>query len=35
MVVERAVVLGLAISVASTVVLLRGLMDLGALETTD
>ena len=30
---SAAVVLGLAISVASTVVLLRGLMDLGALET--
>jgi K+:H+ antiporter len=30
---SAALVLGLAISVASTVVLLRGLMDLGALET--
>jgi K+:H+ antiporter len=30
---SAAIVLGLAISVASTVVLLRGLMDLGALET--
>src|SRR5215510_7156118 len=31
---SAAIVLGLAISVASTVVLLRGLMDLGALETS-
>jgi CPA2 family monovalent cation:H+ antiporter-2 len=30
---QAALVLGVAISVASTVVLLRGLMDLGALQT--